>query len=170
MNICPLSRRNVSLALLLLPGLLVGSCERAAGPEHATLIISGARVWTGDETMPWAEAVAVRGDEIVAVGSNADIAPLAGTETKVIDAAGGMLLPGFIDTHVHFATSGAGLASVQLPASRLCSCEMQGHRKNLRAASVHSPPVSRPASGYRTVTGTTNSGAASCRTATGSML
>jgi predicted amidohydrolase YtcJ len=114
MNICPLSRRNVSLALLLLPGLLVGSCERAAGPEHATLIISGARVWTGDETMPWAEAVAVRGDEIVAVGSNADIAPLAGTETKVIDAAGGMLLPGFIDTHVHFATSGAGLASVQL--------------------------------------------------------
>ncbi len=82
--------------------------------QNASLVVTDARVWTGDSEMPWAEAVAVSGDEILAVGAAADIAPLIGGDTEVIDARGGMLLPGFIDTHVHFLAGGAAIASVQL--------------------------------------------------------
>ena len=68
--------------------------------------------------MPWAEAVAVAGDEIISVGSVDDIAPLIGHDTEVIAAEGGMLVPGFIDTHVHFLAGGSALASVQLRDAR----------------------------------------------------
>jgi predicted amidohydrolase YtcJ len=82
-------------------------------PEsRASLAIVNARVWTADTTRPWAEAVAVNGDTIVAVGSSAEIRKL-GAE-RVIDAKGGMVTPGFIDSHVHFITGGFRLSSVQL--------------------------------------------------------
>jgi len=64
--------------------------------------------------MPWAEAVAVSGDEVMRVGSVDAVAPLIGDKTEVIAADGGMLVPGFIDTHVHFLSGGSSLASVQL--------------------------------------------------------
>jgi predicted amidohydrolase YtcJ len=57
-------------------------------------------------------------DEILVVGSNGDVAPLIGDDTEVIAADGGMLLPGFIDTHVHFLAGGAAIASVQLRDAR----------------------------------------------------
>ena len=94
--------------------LFVVACGSQESPEHADLVVRDARVWTGDDAMPWAEAVASRGDRIVAVGSNTDIAPLIGDDTEVISIPGSMLVPGFIDTHVHFISGGAGLASVQL--------------------------------------------------------
>lgn len=77
-------------------------------------MITGARVWTGDPDLPWAEAVASQGDKIIAVGSVASIAPLIGAKTEVISIAGSMLVPGFTDAHVHFLSGGSGLASVQL--------------------------------------------------------
>lgn len=83
-----------------------------------TLAIVNARVWTGDERRPWADAVAVRGDRIAAVGSSAEIRKLALGDTRVIDAAGGMVVPGFIDSHIHFITGGHRLASVQLRDAR----------------------------------------------------
>lgn len=92
---------------------LLAACTPAE-PENATLVVSNARAWTGNPEQPWAEAVASRNDEIVAVGSNEEIAMLVGDDTEVIDARGGMLVPGFIDAHVHFLSGGSGLASVQL--------------------------------------------------------
>jgi predicted amidohydrolase YtcJ len=78
----------------------------------ASLAIVNARVWTADSTRPWAEAVAVNGDTIVAVGSSAEIRKLGAA--RVVDAKGGMVTPGFIDSHVHFVTGGFRLSSVQL--------------------------------------------------------
>ena len=79
-----------------------------------TVAIVNARVWTGDAKRPWADAVAVTGDRITAVGSSAEISKLARPITRVIDAQRRMLVPGFIDSHVHFVEGGFGLTSVQL--------------------------------------------------------
>jgi predicted amidohydrolase YtcJ len=79
-----------------------------------TLAIVNARVWTGDPARPSAEGVAVSGDRITAVGTTSDVRKLAGASAQVIDAAGQFLVPGFIDTHVHFLDGGSRLASVQL--------------------------------------------------------
>jgi hypothetical protein len=57
--------------------------------EPATLAIIDGRVWTGDTMKPWAEAVALRGDRIAAVGSNTEIRHLIVPSTRVIDAHGG---------------------------------------------------------------------------------
>lgn len=99
--------------LLLLLGIL-GACEAAKEPPAATLVVTGAKVWTGNPEQPWAEAVASNGDRIVAVGSDSEIARYIGESTETLSVHGSMLVPGFIDTHVHFLTGGSGLASVQL--------------------------------------------------------
>jgi predicted amidohydrolase YtcJ len=80
----------------------------------ADLVITNARVWTGDRTLAIAQAVAVLGDRIVAVGSNADTDAWRGPNTKVISADGKLLLPGFNDAHVHFVSGGQQLDNVQL--------------------------------------------------------
>src|SRR5215471_12278082 len=80
----------------------------------ATLIITNAAVYTADKQHPNAEAVAVIGDRIVAVGSRAEIDLWRDAQTKVIDAGGKLLLPGFNDAHVHFIQGGAQLDQVQL--------------------------------------------------------
>jgi hypothetical protein len=80
----------------------------------ADLIIRNAKVWTGDSNHPAAEAVAVIGDRIVAVGSAREIDLWRGPRTRVIDARGKLLLPGFNDAHVHFVEGGAQLDSIQL--------------------------------------------------------
>ena len=86
-------------------------------PEsQASLAIVNAMVWTGDSTRPWADAIAVNGDTIVAVGSSAEIRKL--DAARVVDARGGMVTPGFIDAHVHFVTGGFRLSSVQLRDAR----------------------------------------------------
>jgi len=68
----------------------------------ADLIIHHAKIYTVDSTMPWAEAVACRQGQIMAVGSNDEIRQLAGSSTKLINAHGRLVLPGLIDAHVHF--------------------------------------------------------------------
>src|SRR5207249_1496442 len=82
--------------------ILICEAAMAAGGQMKTaadLIISNAKVWTVDSKLPTAQAVAVFGDRIVAVGSNADIEAWRGTSTQVIDAGGKLLLPGFNDAH-----------------------------------------------------------------------
>ena len=82
--------------------------------ESADLIITNARVLTMDPARPRAEAVAVAGDRILAVGTEAEVAPLAGPEARRIDAAGASVLPGFIESHLHLFMGGAELAHLQL--------------------------------------------------------
>jgi predicted amidohydrolase YtcJ len=91
--------------------------EMAAGAQlkpAADLIINNAKVWTVDRKVPTAQAVAVLGDRIVAVGSNADVELWRGTTSQVIDAGGRLLLPGFNDAHVHFVSGGRQLDLVDL--------------------------------------------------------
>lgn len=85
-----------------------------------TLAVLNARVWTGNPAQPWATALAVSGDKLVAIGSSAEIAKLARgvPSARVIDAKGGMVTPGFIDSHVHFIIGGFRLSSVQLRDAR----------------------------------------------------
>ena len=83
-----------------------------------TLAIVNARVWTGDPRRPWADAVAVAGSRIAAVGSSAEVMKTVSQATRVVDAKGQMLVPGFIDAHVHFMSGGFGLTSVQLRDAR----------------------------------------------------
>jgi predicted amidohydrolase YtcJ len=86
----------------------------AQSKPAADLVIINAKVWTVDVSRPTAQAVAVLSDRIVAVGSNAEVDAWRGPKTKVIDAAGKLLLPGFNDAHVHFVSGGEQLDNVQL--------------------------------------------------------
>jgi predicted amidohydrolase YtcJ len=104
--------RNFFLAVLIAGAAACSSPDSTS--TSASLVVTGARVWTGDPEWPWAEAVAVSGEDIVAVGSAEDVASYIGDATEVIESDGGMLVPGFIDSHVHFLAGGAAIASVQL--------------------------------------------------------
>ena len=90
------------------------SCFSVAQSRSADLVITNAKVVTEDKVLPTAQAVAVLGDRIVAVGSNADIEAWRGSKTRAIDAAGKLLLPGFDDAHVHFVSGGLQLDNVEL--------------------------------------------------------
>src|SRR5215472_15197893 len=96
------------LVIMVAPGV------NAQSKPSATLIVTNAAVYTVDKQHPKAEAVAVIGDRIVAVGSRTEIDLWRGPQTKVIDAGGKPLLPGFNDAHVHFIQGGAQLDQVQL--------------------------------------------------------
>src|SRR5579884_2407274 len=100
-------------AALLFAFLLSGSLSAQTRPA-ADLIITNAKIWTVDKTRPNAEALAVLGERIVAVGSAAEVDAWHGPQTKVVDAQGKLLLPGFNDAHVHFVDGGDHLQQVQL--------------------------------------------------------
>jgi predicted amidohydrolase YtcJ len=95
--------------------------ENGVMAEHAPadLVLTGGAVYTVDAARSWAQAVAVRGGRIVAVGSDAAMRPFVGPRTGVIDLRGRMVLPGFQDAHVH--ASGGGLERNQCDLSELHS-------------------------------------------------
>ena len=80
----------------------------------ATLVIINAKVHTMDPAKPTAQAVAVFGNRILAVGSSNEVRRFTGPGTEVIDAGGKLVLPGFNDAHVHFLGGGFQLSSVNL--------------------------------------------------------
>ena len=114
----PGSRPASPWTILLAALLLAAGCSRAPDASEpaatASLAVTGARIWTGDPERPWASALAVQGDTLLAVGDDADVVGLIGADTRRLDAAGGLVVPGFVDGHVHFLWGGDGLASVQL--------------------------------------------------------
>jgi predicted amidohydrolase YtcJ len=110
-----MSLRNLMASpLRLVPvlALLLGAC--AAGPreEAADLVLRNGHIVTVDDARPEAEAVAIRGHTIVAVGTNEEIAPWVGRRTRVIDLEGRLAIPGFIEGHGHFM--GLGQARMNL--------------------------------------------------------
>jgi predicted amidohydrolase YtcJ len=80
----------------------------------ATLILRNAKIWTGDERQPTAQAVAVIGDAIARVGTDREIDGLRGPDTVIRDLGGKLVLPGFNDSHLHFVDAGRNLLSVKL--------------------------------------------------------
>ena len=83
-------------------------------PEPEPVAIVNARIWTADDRRRWADALLTNGERIAAVGSSAEIMKRAGSSARVIDAGGKLVVPGFIDSHIHFLAGGLGLSSVQL--------------------------------------------------------
>ena len=84
--------------------LLLAACTTSS--EAPDIILTGGKVFTADSARPWAQAIAVRGERIVAVGTTEEIARLAGTGTRRIDLAGRTVVPGFDDAHDHVGESG----------------------------------------------------------------
>jgi len=86
----------------------------ADAPSPADVIVTNARVYTENPQQQWADALAIRGDKILAVGDKAKIGSYRGKATKVIDAQGRLVLPGFTDCHIHFMDGSLGLTRVDL--------------------------------------------------------
>ncbi|KKI20010.1 MULTISPECIES: amidohydrolase [unclassified Leucobacter] len=83
---------------------------------HPDLILTGARVYTADPARPWAEAIAVTGGRITAVGTDAEVAELAGPRTERRALDGAFLMPGLVDVHNHHAIAGQeDLFELRLP-------------------------------------------------------
>ena len=105
--------RPMRLSLAALALVALTACVAQTG--EATLAVVNGRVWTGlDGDDRGATAIAVVDDRIAAVGRDHEIARWIGDSTRVLDANGGFVGPGFIDSHVHFLEGGYRLASVQL--------------------------------------------------------
>jgi predicted amidohydrolase YtcJ len=103
---------NLALALCLALTTSTGTAY-----AEADLVFLNARAYTLDAEQPWAEAVAVENDRIVYVGDNAGAIALSGSETKRHDLNGKMLLPGFIDAHMHPLLGGAYAKALSLETS-----------------------------------------------------
>ena len=104
---------------------------------HADLVFLSGAIYTVDPQRPWAEAVAVRGGRIAAVGSDSEVRPYVGDDTRVVDLEGRMLLPGFHDAHIHPVYAGldalecwlGGLSSVEAVLAKLSACAASGPRR-----------------------------------------
>ena len=86
--------------------------------DKAGIIIMNARIFTSDEANPRAEAIAIKGNRIVYVGTNAEAEAFKDASTRVIDAQGHTLTPGFIDTHVHLLWGSIWMGNAQLQEVR----------------------------------------------------
>ena len=92
--------KNIIISLSIATMIISGSCTRT---EKADLVIINGKVLTIDEANPLAEAIAVKGETIIAVGTNRKISGMIQEgSTKIIDAGGRLVIPGFNDAHVHF--------------------------------------------------------------------
>jgi predicted amidohydrolase YtcJ len=84
------------------------------GGRMVDLVLVNASVWTGDARRPWAQAVAIRGQRIFRVGTEAECREPADDGTDIVNLQGGLVLPGFIDCHTHFLAGGFALGRVRL--------------------------------------------------------
>jgi predicted amidohydrolase YtcJ len=89
--------------------LLLFSCNNREKADH---IYIHAKIWTGDSTQPWAEAIGIKNNTILFVGN--DYLPYKGDHSTITDLQGKMIVPGFIDNHTHFLSGGFRLASLNL--------------------------------------------------------
>ena len=97
----------MKLILLLAPSLfllIVSSCQEV--PEDADLVLNNGRIYTVEDSMSVHQAIAIKRDKILQVGSNTDIVKTISDATTVIDLDGKSVIPGFIDSHAHFMNLG----------------------------------------------------------------
>jgi len=116
--------RTLRVFLQTLPLLLcVAAFTRAQGRivEPADIIVVHGHIYTENPKQPWAQAVAIYRGKIVAVGDDPEIERRRGMGTKVINAGGKLVLPGFVDCHIHFMEGSAKLEWVRLEDAKSLS-------------------------------------------------
>ncbi|MCL4822549.1 MAG: amidohydrolase [Vicinamibacteria bacterium] len=100
-------------SLVLVAAVLLGANPMPVSAQaSADRIFVNGNIWTADDARPRAEALAIRGETVLAVSSSAEIRALAGPHTAVVDLKGRLVVPGFMDSHLHFP--GASLDNVEL--------------------------------------------------------
>ena len=100
------------VGVTFIAGLIVRAQREDDGAVD--LIVINGKLYAGDGGKELAEAVAVRGNKVVRVGSNREIQRLRRAQTTVIDAKGGAIVPGFNDAHTHLINGGLSLDQVSL--------------------------------------------------------
>jgi predicted amidohydrolase YtcJ len=108
------------------------------GAEPADVVVLHGKVYTVNPRQPWAEALAIRGERIVAVGSDKQIGAYRGASTRAIDAQGRLVLPGFTDCHIHFMEGSLGLLHVDLNGASTVA-EIQRRVKDYAASHPKEP-------------------------------
>lgn len=92
--------------------------QKESTAEVADVVLLNGRIFTGDSLQLFAEAMAVRNNKIIAVGTNARIQSMVGNKTKQYRLQGKLVIPGFNDAHIHFLTGSLGLTTVDLNRSK----------------------------------------------------
>jgi predicted amidohydrolase YtcJ len=100
------------VGVTLIAGLIVGA--QRADDDAVDLIVINGKVYAGDGADELAEAVAIRGNKVIRVGSNREIQRLRRAQTTIVDARGGAVVPGFNDAHAHFISGGLSLDQINL--------------------------------------------------------
>lgn len=129
-------RKHLLIALLTLS--LAGPAQGGSRPV-ADIILTHAHVYTVNARAPWAEAVAIRGGKILAVGNARQIARYRGPSTKMLDARGRLVLPGFIDSHIHFVEGSLALSHIRLDDTKSVAEIQQVVRDFARSHPATSP-------------------------------
>lgn len=116
-NILPSMSKHISIytVLFALITSFLSSCSEP--PPPADLIVTNAKIYTVCDSMPLAQAIAIKDGKIVALGKNSDVEKYVGNQTQVINADGKLVLPGFIDSHTHAFWGGQRLTEVNLNGS-----------------------------------------------------
>jgi predicted amidohydrolase YtcJ len=104
----------MSLRYIVVGLVCAATVPATAIAQEADVIVRNARIWTGDTLEPRAQAVAIRGERLIVVGTNAEADAHRTSRTRVIDAGGRFVTPGFIDDHTHFNQAGALLIGANL--------------------------------------------------------
>ncbi|HEX3544612.1 MAG TPA: amidohydrolase [Candidatus Acidoferrum sp.] len=104
--------------LLLCAAAAVRAQESKDAKNSADMVVLHGRIYTLDPKQPWAQALAIRGDKIVEVGDDATVGKFRGAGTKIIDAAGQLVMPGFVDCHIHFMDGSLSLSRVNLEGAK----------------------------------------------------
>jgi predicted amidohydrolase YtcJ len=107
---------SLLVAVIVLSLAACGQTEKSEEP--ADLVLRGGKVVTVNDARPVAEAVAVRGRVILAVGSNREIEPLVGPKTHVVELEGRLAIPGFIEGHGHYMSLGEAMTILDLTTAR----------------------------------------------------
>jgi predicted amidohydrolase YtcJ len=111
-------KKPIALAAAFLLFSTIGSASSAPGQDKGDLVVRNAKIFTAWDAKPWAEALAAKDGKIAAVGTDEDIAAWIGPGTRVIDAAGRLVIPGLIDAHTHFSSGGRSLISLSFRGVR----------------------------------------------------
>lgn len=125
------------LAAFVITGVAVPA-RPAPSVAPADILVLHGKVYTQQPAKPWAEAVAISGDKIVAVGADKDLVQYRGPNTRTIDAAGRVVLPGFTDSHIHVLDGSFSLDEPDLNGARTIP-EIQKRLKDFASAHPEKP-------------------------------